>query len=83
VQEKLKKLSPMPEKPPHYDYTRLDSFLKDDYDPQEIGDRLDMIMSRLVILVKFDEGYHERIAGEHYLLSELRDIFWTLQPTKP
>jgi hypothetical protein len=68
---------------PLYDYTRLDDFLKNDYDPQEVGDRLDMIMSRLVILVKFDESYHERIAVEHYLLAELRDIFWTLQPTKP
>jgi hypothetical protein len=74
----------MPDKPPHhYDYTRLDEFLTKDYDPQEIGDKLDTVMGRLVAHVYLDGSYHEYIAGEHYLLTELRDIFWTLQPIRP
>jgi hypothetical protein len=66
-----------------YNYSRLDNFLTKDYDPKEIGDRLDTIMSRLVSYVALNESYHEEIEEEHYLLNELRDIFWKLEKVKP
>jgi hypothetical protein len=65
--------------PHHYNYHRLDSFLQKDYDPQEIGNRLDQIRDRLVELVHLREDYRESLREDHYLLGELRDIFWALK----
>jgi hypothetical protein len=63
----------------HYNYQRLDDFLKNDYDPQEIGNRLDQIRDRLVELIRHNESYSELLRTDHYLLGELRDIFWSLK----
>lgn len=65
--------------PYRYNYQRLDGFLKEDYDSVEIGNRLDQIRDRLVELVHHNEGYRELLRGDHYLLGELRDIFWSLK----
>lgn len=69
------------EKPEPHHYQRLDSFLKKNYAPQEVGNRLDQIRDRLVELVQHDESYRESLREDHYLLGELRDIFWKLEKT--
>jgi hypothetical protein len=66
----------------HYNYQRLDDFLKKDYDPVEIGNRLDQIRDRLVELVHHNDGYRELLRADHYLLGELRDIFWSLKKSE-
>lgn len=38
--------------PYHYDYQALDKFLHQDYDPKELGNQLDEIMSDLVYLAR-------------------------------
>lgn len=65
--------------PYHYNHHRLDDFLKKDYDPKEIGNRLDQIRDRLVELVQHDEDYSKSLREDHYLLGELRDIFWSIK----
>jgi hypothetical protein len=67
--------------PNHYNYQRLDDFLKHDYGPEEIGNRLDQIRDRLVELVKHQEDYSQSLREDHYLLGELRDIFWAIKKT--
>lgn len=65
------------EKPPYrYDYHALDKFLKEDYDPREIGNKLDEIMSRLVEHASMNEDYRGDQAEDHYILKQFRDIFW-------
>jgi hypothetical protein len=68
--------------PYHYNYQRLDEFLKKDYDPKEIGNRLDQIRDRLVELVQHDEDYSQSLREDHYLLGILRDIFWSLKKSE-
>lgn len=66
----------------HYNYQRLDSFLKNDYDPEEIGNRLDQVRDKLVELVHLREDHRESLQQDHYLLGELRDIFWALKKSE-
>lgn len=66
-------------KPTHYNYQRLDNFLKNDYDPEEIGNRLDQVRDKLVALVHYREEYSRALQEDHYLLGELRDIFWSIK----
>lgn len=66
----------------NYNYQRLDDFLKKDYDPAEVGNRLDQIRDRLVELVQHDEIYRTSLREDHYLLGELRDIFWALKKSE-
>ncbi|MFM8913214.1 MAG: hypothetical protein ACKOE6_09910 [Flammeovirgaceae bacterium] len=68
--------------PNHYNYQRLDSFLKNDYDPAEIGNHLDQIRDRLVELAHHREDYSKTLREDHYLLGELRDIFWALKKSE-
>jgi hypothetical protein len=68
--------------PYDYSYQRLDNFLKKDYDHKEVGNRLDQIRDRLVELVQHDEDYRESLREDHYLLGELRDIFWSLKKSE-
>jgi hypothetical protein len=62
-----------------YDYTRLDNFLQNQYDPIEIANHLDAIKDRLVSLVDHEEGYRESIRNDYTILGELRDILLHLQ----
>ena len=68
--------------PYHYNHHRLDDFLKKDYDPAEVGNRLDQIRDRLVELVEHNEVYRESLREDHYLLGMLRDIFWALKKSE-
>jgi hypothetical protein len=65
--------------PYRYDYTRLDSFLQNQYDPIEVANQLDTIRDRLVALVDHEEGYREMIRNDYTILGELRDILLHLQ----
>ncbi len=67
------------ENPYHYDYTRLDNFFQNQYDPIETANHLDAIRDRLVALVDHEEGYREMIRNDYTLLGELRDILLHLQ----
>lgn len=62
-----------------YDYTRLDSFFQNQYDPIEVANQLDLIRDRLVSLVDHEEGYRESIRNDYRILGELRDILLHLQ----
>lgn len=62
--------------PYHYDYSRLDQFLKHEYDPKELGNQLDEIMSDLVHLSKEEDDFGRTLSDHHYTLRKLRDIFW-------
>ncbi|CAN5501067.1 hypothetical protein BH10BAC4_BH10BAC4_17150 [soil metagenome] len=61
--------------PYHYNYQALDRLLTHDYDPKELGNQLDEIMSDLVLYAGKEETYHERLAERHNIL---RDILWKL-----
>ena len=65
--------------PHHYNYHRLDEFLKKDYDPSEIGRQLDEVMAELVHLSSGEESYGQTLRQHHYILRELRDIFWSMK----
>lgn len=65
--------------PNHYNYHRLDEFLKKEYSSQEIGNHLDQVRDKLVELVHYREDYSKELREEHYLLGALRDIFWNLK----
>ena len=71
-----------PKEPYHFDYTRLDNFFQNYYDPMELANHLDTIRDRLVALVDHEEGYREAIRGDHTMLGELRDILLHLQKVK-
>ena len=61
---------------PHsYDYTRLDNFLKQDYDPQAVACQLDETMSELVEFGGSDQTYSGILPQRHFFLRSLRDIF--------
>ena len=66
----------MPEKPYRFDYQALDKLLSEDYDPKELGNKLDEIMTELVCHASRNEGYQESQEEHHYILKELRDTFW-------
>ncbi len=70
------------DEPYHYNHHRLDVFLQKDYDPKEIGNHLDQIRDRLVELVHHQEDYRQTIKEDHYLLGELRDIFWSIKKSE-
>lgn len=63
----------------HYDYTRLDTFFRNHFDPIEVANHLDTIRDRLVALVGHEEGYRETIRNDYTILGELRDILLHLQ----
>jgi hypothetical protein len=67
------------EKPHHYHYKRLDQFLEKDFDPKEVGNQLDEIMSDLVSYTGKDDSYCQLLPERHHILRELRDIFWSLK----
>ncbi len=62
-----------------YDYTRLDTFFQNQYDPIEVANQLDATRDRLVSLVDHEEGYRESIRNDYTMLGELRDILLHLQ----
>ena len=68
--------------PYHYNYERLDNLLSKDTDPKEIGNRLDQIRDKLVELAHHDEIYCRSLRDDHYVLGELRDIFWSLKKSE-
>jgi hypothetical protein len=67
-----------PENKPLYNYQSLDRLLIEVYDPKELGNELDEIMSELVYL---SDG-EERHTYHHLILRTLRDIFWKLEKLK-
>lgn len=66
----------------HYNYTRLDNFFQNHYDPLEVANQLDAIRDRLVALVDHEESYREAIRNEYTMLGELRDILLHLQKSE-
>jgi hypothetical protein len=71
-------------KPYNYDYRSLDEFLHRTFDPKEVGNQLDTIMSDLVHLASKEDDFGTSLRDHHYLLKELRDIFWwKLQKNQP
>lgn len=70
-----------PENPPYtFNYQALDKLLTEDYDPKELGNKFDEMMSELVSHGSLDENYRESQAEHHYILKVLRDIFWWKLP---
>jgi len=67
------------QKPSRYNYRALDELLGYRYQPSEVSDQLDEIMSDLVSYAGKDETYSQVLAERHNLLKELRDIFWKLK----
>lgn len=65
-----------------YNYQSLDDFLKKDYDPQEIGRQLDETLSDLVHYASKEESYYQVLSQRHYILRELRNIFWNMNKRK-
>jgi hypothetical protein len=61
-----------------YNYQGLDRLLASDYDPKEIGNQLDEIMSDLVSYAAKDDTYSQTLSERHNILRELRNIFWKL-----
>lgn len=66
--------------PYHFDYQALDRLLTNDYDPQELGNKLDEIMTELVSYARRNEDYRELQEDRHYVLKLLRDILWWKLP---
>jgi len=67
--------------PYHYNYQALDKFLFSDYDPKELGNRLDQLMADLVHLARHEEDFGNCLSDHHYTLRRLRDIFWWQLPS--
>jgi len=65
--------------PHQYNYQPLNSFLTRTYDPQAVGNELDQIMADLVHLASLEEEFCRTLGERHYLLRELRDLFWNLK----
>lgn len=68
----------IPEKT-HYNYHSLDRVLVELYDPKELGNELDDIMSDLVDFTGREVHYSYSLVQRHHLLRELRNIFWELK----
>jgi len=67
----------MPSKNTHY--KALDELLYGISSPEELGNQLDEIMSDLVSYAGKDETYSQVLPQRHFILKELRDIFWKLK----
>lgn len=63
----------------HYNYFPLDRILVELYDPRELGNELDDIMSDLVDFTGREAHYSHSLVQRHHLLRTLRDIFWELK----
>lgn len=63
----------------HYNYQSLDNLLVNDYDPKELGNELDQIMSDLIDYTGREAHYSQSLVQRHHLLKMLRDIFWELK----
>ena len=63
----------------HYDYAALDKFLDNDYDPEQLGDQFDELMSDLVNVSRDEADFGHTLSNYHFMLRRLRDIFWGLQ----
>lgn len=66
--------------PYHFNYHALDKLLKEDYDPRELGNKFDEMMSELVRHGSQDEDYRENQEEHHYILKQFRDLFWWKLP---
>jgi len=62
-----------------HNYEPLDELLNGVYKPEELGNQLDEIMSDLVSYAGKDETYSQVLPQRHFILKELRDIFWKLK----
>jgi hypothetical protein len=62
--------------PYRYNYQALDKLLSENYDPKELGNQLDEIMSDLVYLARDEDDFGRSLTYHHYTLRQLRDIFW-------
>jgi hypothetical protein len=62
-----------------YNYQPLDRLLIELYDPRELGNELDEIMSELVNHAGHEMNYNQSLVQRHYLLRMLRNIFWELK----
>jgi hypothetical protein len=66
----------------HYEYSRLDQYLSNDYDPLEVADRLrETRLALSEALSKKEEGGRDWKLLCYYLLYDLEDIFRTLKPS--
>lgn len=66
----------------HYNYEELDKFLQTDHDPKDLGDKLDELMGDLVYVSRNEEDFGKTLSEHHYILRNLRDIFWALEKSK-
>jgi hypothetical protein len=66
-------------RPTLYNYQPLERLLIEFYDPKELGNQLDEIMSELVEYAGHEMSYNQNLVQRHYLLRLLRNIFWDLK----
>ncbi len=64
----------------HYNYQALDEFLSTSFDPKELGDQLDELMSDLVHVSRDEDDFGNTLSNHHFTLRKLRDIFWWKLP---
>jgi hypothetical protein len=64
--------------PYRFDYQALDQFLSRAYGPKELGNQLDELMADLVNLASEEDNFGKALTEHHYVLRELRNIFWNL-----
>jgi hypothetical protein len=62
----------------HFNYQALDKFLSREYGPKELGNQLDELMADLVNLASEEDNFGKALNEHHYVLRELRNIFWNL-----
>ncbi|MFZ6013420.1 MAG: hypothetical protein ACOYXT_23965 [Bacteroidota bacterium] len=58
--------------PYRYNYQALDKLLAENYDPKELGNQLDEIMSDLVYLARDEDDFGRSLTYHHYTLRQLR-----------
>jgi hypothetical protein len=66
--------------PYYYNYQELDKFLSSQYDPRDLANELDEIMTDLVVYSGWDDRYYLFLEKRFLTLRYLRDIFWDTLP---
>jgi len=64
-----------------FNYSDLDRFLVQDYDPKTIGDQLDTLMNDLVHLAGEEPDFGLSLREHYYILRHLRDLFRQIPTT--
>lgn len=72
----------MENEPYRFNYGALDKFLSTNFDPKELGNQLDELMSDLVHVSRNEDDFGNALSEHHYILRNLRDIFWALEKSK-